>query len=89
VSKKDKRRRRPSGEAAKTRTESAAQALSRLAAQAEEELRAAQERYRAARDAEGAALPEEERDFRWLYPPDLWHHGEEVWSYHGLPGQGP
>lgn len=48
------------------------------------ELRAAQARYRAvAQEAEEAALPQDERDFRALFGPWTWHHGEDLWERYG------
>jgi hypothetical protein len=59
---------RPTG----AQPESPQQTLDRLAAEARQEYDAARERYRAARAAEEAALPQDERDFRALFPPHLW-----------------
>lgn len=63
------RRRRPE---ARRQFEWPAETLLRLTEEAREDLHAAQEKYRAVREAEEAALPQDERDFRALYPPYHW-----------------
>jgi hypothetical protein len=70
---KSKRKRK----AAKPQPESAAQTLNRLAEAARQELRRAQEQYHAARAAAEAALSPDERDYRRLWPPSMWHRYRE------------